>query len=166
MSQPNPSTLPQAQNQTTQSGSQRDPRYEHWRWRIFGVTWLAYAGFYLTRKSFSVAKNALKDPAVLGMTKGEMSWIEGANSVAYAIGQFCFGTLGDKLGTRIVILGGMLASVLTAVAMGMSSTVVMMAVLFGIQGLCQSTGWAPLSKNMAGFFSRRERGTIMGFWCT
>ena len=37
-----------------------NPRYERWRWTIFGVTWLAYAGFYLTRKAFSVAKNELK----------------------------------------------------------------------------------------------------------
>ncbi len=33
-----------------------DPVYERWRWRIFGITWLAYAGFYFTRKGFSVAK--------------------------------------------------------------------------------------------------------------
>ena len=30
----------------------------------------------------------------------------------------------------------------------------------------QSTGWAPLSKNLSNFFSRRERGTVMGLWCT
>jgi len=35
-----------------------------------------------------------------------------------------------------------------------------------IQGLCQSSGWAPLSKNLGCFFSQRERGSIMGLWCT
>ena len=30
--------------------------YRRLRWQIFAVTWLAYAGFYLTRKSFPVAK--------------------------------------------------------------------------------------------------------------
>src|SRR6266446_9357849 len=74
--------------------------YEYWRWRIFSITWLAYAGFYLTRKAFSVAKNELKQPAIMGLTRGDMSWIDGANSVAYALGQFLFGTLGDRLGTR------------------------------------------------------------------
>ena len=76
----------------------RDRRYEFWRWRIFGITWLAYAGFYLTRKAFSVAKNELKKPEVMGMTKADMSWIDGANSVAYALGQFIWGPLGDKFG--------------------------------------------------------------------
>jgi OPA family sugar phosphate sensor protein UhpC-like MFS transporter len=144
----------------------RNRTYERWRWQIFSITWLAYAGFYLTRKAFAVAKNELKKPEVMGLTRGDMSWIDGANSVAYALGQFLFGTLGDKLGTRAIILVGMLASVLVSVAMGLSSTVIMMGALFAVQGLCQASGWAPLSKNVGEFFSQRERGSIMGFWCT
>ena len=38
------------------TSTQKDPLYERWRWQIFAITWLAYAGFYLTRKSFAVAK--------------------------------------------------------------------------------------------------------------
>jgi len=144
----------------------RNRTYERWRWQIFSITWLAYAGFYLTRKAFAVAKNELKKPEVMGLTRGDMSWIDGANSVAYALGQFLFGTLGDKLGTRAIILVGMLGSVLVSVAMGFSSTVIMMGALFAAQGLCQASGWAPLSKNVGEFFSQRERGSIMGFWCT
>ena len=147
-------------------GWARDKSYERWRWQIFGVTWLAYAGFYLTRKSFSVAKNELKKTDVMGLTKGDMSWIDGANSVAYALGQFLFGSLGDKFGTRKIILIGMLASVTTALAMGFANSVLLMGVLFGIQGLCQSSGWSPLAKNLGEFFSQRERGTVMGFWCS
>ena len=33
-----------------------DSQYRIWRFRIFFITWLAYGGFYLTRKCFSVAK--------------------------------------------------------------------------------------------------------------
>jgi sugar phosphate permease len=39
-------------------------------------------------------------------------------------------------------------------------------VCFFIQGLCQSSGWAPLLKNVGNFFSRRERGFFIGLWCT
>jgi OPA family sugar phosphate sensor protein UhpC-like MFS transporter len=144
----------------------RNPTYERWRWQIFSITWLAYAGFYLTRKAFSVAKNELKKPEVMGLSKGDMSWIDGANSVAYALGQFLFGTLGDRIGPRVIVLCGMLASVMTALAMGWSNTVLWMGILFAVQGLCQSSGWAPLAKNVGEFFSQRERGSIMGFWCT
>lgn len=170
MNEPTPSTPTRAAGDQGSAGGKRvfarNKTYERWRWQIFGVTWLAYAGYYLTRKSFSVAKNELKRADVLGLTKGEMAWIEGANSVAYALGQFLFGSLGDKFGPRKIILIGMLASVTTAIAMGYANSVLAMGVLFGIQGLCQSSGWAPLAKNVSEFFTQRERGTIMGFWCT
>jgi len=42
----------------------------------------------------------------MGLSRGDMSSIDGANSIAYALGQFLFGTLGDKLGTRVIILIG------------------------------------------------------------
>ena len=143
-----------------------NPKYERWRRQIFWITWLAYAGFYLTRKAFSVAKNELKKPEVLGLTKGQMSWIDGFYSGGYALGQFLWGTLGDRFGTRKIILIGMAASIVTSVVMGLSSTVFLFGFLFAMQGLWQSSGWAPLAKNMGEFFSRKERGSILGLWCT
>ena len=145
---------------------ERNPRYERWRRQIFSITWLAYAGFYLTRKAFSVAKNELKKPEVLGLTKGQMSLMDGTYSAAYAAGQFIWGTLGDRFGPRRVVLFGMMASLLTCALMGVSKTAFLIGVLFTAQGLWQASGWAPLAKNMGEFFSQRERGTIMGFWCT
>ena len=144
----------------------KNPKYERWRWTIFGITWLAYAGFYLTRKAFSVAKNELKKPETLGLTKGQMSGMDGAYSAAYALGQFFWGTLGDRYGTRKVVLFGMMASLVTAALMGALTTAFWMGVLFTLQGLWQASGWAPLGKNMGEFFSQRERGGVMGFWCT
>ena len=129
----------------------KNPSYERWRWQIFSITWLAYAGFYLTRKAFSVAKNELGKPEVMGLSRSDMAWVDGANSVAYAVGQFIFGPLGDKFGPRAVILAGMFASVVASIAMGAANTAWLMAVLFAVQGLCQSSGWAPLSKNVGQF---------------
>lgn len=144
----------------------KDPAYERWRWQIFAITWLAYAGFYLTRKSFSVAKIGLGEGTPIGFSQEQLAWIDGAFLAAYAIGQFLWGMAADRFGTRNVVRIGMLASVLAAVAMGLSSVAVAFGVLFFIQGLAQSTGWAPLSKNLSCFFSRGERGTVMGLWST
>jgi OPA family sugar phosphate sensor protein UhpC-like MFS transporter len=143
-----------------------NPRYERWRWQIFGVTWLAYAGFYLTRKSFSVAKIELAKPDVMGLSDGDLARIDGAFSDSVCHRPIRLGNLRvDKFGARRVVLGGMLGSVIAALAMGASSFTAAFGVLFFIQGLCQSTGWAPLSKNLGNFFSRRERGVVMGAWC-
>jgi sugar phosphate permease len=144
----------------------KDKRYELWRYRIFFITWISYFGFYLTRKSFSVAKIGMaQDPDIL-LTKIQMSEIEAAYLFAYAVGQFVWGMFGDRFGPRKILLTGLLCSVLVAVVMGLSSTVILFGVLFCIQGLCQSTGWAPLVKNMSYWFSQEERGTIMGWWAT
>lgn len=141
-------------------------RYERWRVQTFAITWLAYFGFYITRKTFSVAKIGIDADPSIDLATDQMAWIDGVYLIAYAVGQFIWGMVGDRVGTRKVVLGGMIFSVLAAAAMGASSITVAFGILFCIQGLCQSTGWAPLVKNMGGFFSQHERGRVMGFWCT
>jgi len=107
----------------------------------------------------------LEDPAV-GLSPILASNIDIAYSVAYGLGQFLWGMSADRFGPRRVVLGGLLASSAVGVAMGLSSTVVLLGVFFFAQGLCQSTGWAPLTKNMGFWFSSKERGRVMGYWCT
>jgi len=130
------------------------------------ITWLAYAGFYLTRKSFSVAKVGMGEGTEVGLTATQMAWIDGGYLAAYALGQFLWGMCGDRFGTRRIILVGMLGSIIAGFAMGVSTIVLVFGVFVILQGLGQSTGWAPLTKNFGQFFSQRERGWTMGLWCT
>src|SRR3954471_14599881 len=91
-----------------------DPRYEHWRRRVFAITWLAYVGFYLTRKSFPVAKIGIANDPALGYGDEAFAWVDGAYGIAYAVGQFIWGFAGDRVGPRRVVLAGMLGSVVLA----------------------------------------------------
>jgi len=141
-------------------------QYDRWRWQIFAITWLAYAGFYLTRKCFAVAKIEMGKPTSLGLTDLQMSWVDGAFLTAYAIGQFVWGPCGDRFGPRKVVAFGMLGSVIAAAAMGSVSLAIPLVIFSCLQGLCQATGWSPLAKNIGAFFSRSERGTVMGLWLT
>jgi len=143
-----------------------DRKYDRWRWQIFGITWLAYAGFYLTRKSFAVAKIEMGKATGLGLSEMQMSWVDGAFLTAYALGQFVWGACGDRFGTRKVVAIGMLGSVVAAVAMGSVTLVTPLILLSALQGIFQATGWSPLAKNIGAFFSRTERGTVMGLWLT
>ncbi|MFP6576839.1 MAG: MFS transporter [Pirellulaceae bacterium] len=142
------------------------PNYKWCRAQIFFITWLAYVGFYLVRKAFSVAKIELKKEEVWGISKATMGNIDLAYLVAYAIGQFIWGITADRVGTRRVVLTGMLVSIVMAFVAGASTITVLLGVVLFIQGLAQSTGWAPLTKNIGNFFGRRERGRVMGFWCS
>ena len=57
-----------------------------WRRRIFAVTWLTYAGFYLCRKNFAVAMPILAEK--LGSTTLDFATVIFIYSLFYAIGQF------------------------------------------------------------------------------
>ena len=77
-----------------------------------------------------------------------------------------WGIGGDRFGARHIVFFGIFSSVLFAVGMGASSVFAAFMIWALLQGLAQSTGWGPLAKNLSSFFSQRERGTIMGLWCT
>ncbi len=151
---------------TIAEAQRKDPRYEYWRWRVFGITWLAYAGFYLTRASFAVAKIGIAGDSSVSMTSEQMGLIDGLYLAAYAVGQFVWGAMGDRLGTRRIVLFGLAGSIAAGFAMGVSSIVLAFGVFAVLQGLSQSTGWAPLAKNVTNWFSLRERGVVMGWWAT
>lgn len=144
----------------------KNARYERWRWQIFGITWLAYASFYFTRKAFSVAKVGMEQDPTIMLTKEMMANIDASYLIAYAIGQFMWGFFADRFGSRAIILGGLLASIAAACLMGLFQGTVLFIIFMFIQGLGQSTGWSSLCKNMGNFFSRRERGCVMGLWAT
>lgn len=144
----------------------KNSRYERWRWQIFGITWLAYASFYFTRKAFSVAKAGIEEDPSIMLTKEMMANIDATYLIAYAIGQFMWGMFADRFGSRVIILGGLIASVVAAVAMGLFHGAMIFMIFMFIQGLGQSTGWSSLCKNVGNFFSRHERGRVMGMWST
>ena len=140
--------------------------YTRWRWTIFLITWLAYVGLYFTRKAYAVAKiGILEDPAI-EISKSALGIIDGAYGVAYAIGQFMWGALGDRFGSRRIVLAGMMGSVVVAILFGLSSHFIIFGILLFFQGLCQASGWAPLTKNVSYWFARHERGRVYGFWST
>jgi len=135
-----------------------------WRYRIFAATWLSYAGFYFCRKPFYIAKPALAEQ--LGWDTSLLGLIGSVYLIAYTIGQFVMGWAGTKKGPRILLLSGMIVSAGANLMLGFTNSWAMFAVFMAINGLAQSTGWANNVAAMAPWFSRKERGTVMGFWAT
>ncbi|CAM3933051.1 MFS transporter [Tsukamurella ocularis] len=152
----------------TTTARTKNARYERWRFQIFGVTWLAYAGFYFTRQAFSVAKLGILEDPVLSdtLTKSVLGSLDAVYLAAYAVGQFVWGAMSDRFGPRRVVLGGLLMSAIATVFIGLLPALIFLVPLMIVQGLSQSTGWSGLLKNMAQFFSIGERGRIFGLWST
>jgi sugar phosphate permease len=135
-----------------------------WRWRIFAITWLAYAGFYLCRKNLSVTMPLLS--AELGYSNLQLANIFFGYSLLYAAGQFGTGVLADRFGSRLVVGVGLLVAVLSNLLMGLSSSLFMLMALACLNGSGQSAGWPGLVKTMAAWFRHEERGVVMAWWTT
>ena len=141
-----------------------NPLLRQWRIRVFAATWLCYAGLYFCRKPFYIAKSSLGTE--LGIDATQLGTIGTAYLVAYALGQFIAGNLGQRLGPRVVLLLGMAVSLAVNVGFGVSNSFAMFLGLMVLNGLAQATGWSGNVATMARWFHRGERGTIMGIWAT
>ena len=130
----------------------------------WGVTWAAYASYYLGRKGFSAAKKTIRD--TLGVSEGALGLIDTGYLAAYALGQFASGYLGDRVGARRLISAGLLASAVICAVFGSMNGALAFGVLFFINGLAQSTGWPGTTRAMAEWTTPENRGTVMAFWST
>src|SRR5260221_10776246 len=141
-----------------------DSRQKSWRRRIFALTWLAYAGFYLCRKNLSVTMPLMS--AEQHYSKLQLANIIFGYSLLYAVGQFVFGALADKFGSRRIVTLGLLTAVLSNFLLGFAPSITMLTVFACLNGAGQSAGWPGLVKNMAAWFRHQERGVVMAWWTT
>jgi OPA family sugar phosphate sensor protein UhpC-like MFS transporter len=138
--------------------------WRFWRYRIFAITWVAYAGLYFCRKNFSVVMPMLEHD--LGFSKLQLANLIAGFNVMYLIGQFSGGVLSDRFGPRLIVGIGLAVSVCSNILMGLASSLTLFMVLASLNGAGQSTGWPGLVKNMGCWLGRRERGVVMAWWST
>ncbi len=138
--------------------------FRSWQYRIFGVMWLLYAGYYLCRKNYPVAQPVFMKE--FGWNEHDVGLIISSYLAMYAVGQFISGPFGDRFGARKIIIIGLSLSVVINLLIPSVSSILLMAVLMGINGLAQSTGWPNSMKTMSNWFSLNERGRMMAWWAT
>ena len=135
-----------------------------WRWRILISSYLAYGGYYLTRKTFTICKTTIaKD---LGWELGDTAHIWTAFLVAYMLGMFINSFIGRRWGPRVLLLGGLGLSILFNVIFGFANSFATFLVFMFFNGLVQASGWPGSVGAVAQWLRPAERGTIMGVWST
>lgn len=135
-----------------------------WRWRILISTYFAYAGFYLTRKVFTICKTPLAEEFDVGL--GEIAHIWTAYLVAYMLGQFLSSMIGRKWGPRVLLLGGLAISIVINVIFGVANSYWTFLVFMFVNGLAQAAGWPGCVGGISEWLRKKERGSIMGVWST
>lgn len=129
--------------------------------KILFTSWLTYASFYLLRVNMSVAIPAITQE--FGISKTEVGSVLTALFVAYAVGQFVNGQLGDNFGAKKLVAIGLFCSTLINFIFGYTNGVLLlMILLWGLNGFFQSMGWAPTVKIVASWFPAHERGRASG----
>lgn len=132
--------------------------------RIFWITWITYAGFYLCRKNLSVVLPLLNN--VSGLRSIDLANIVFGYSVLYAIGQFGCGLLSDRIGAKRVVGAGLLLVAGSNILMGAHASLLWLLIFACLNGAGQSTGWSGLVKTMAIWFGSKNRGIVMAWWST
>lgn len=132
-----------------------------WQKKMFWLMWITYASFYLLRVNISVAMPKIMGE--FGLTKTNMGVVLTSLFFAYAVGQFINGQLGDKLNSRRIITIGLIVSAILNIIFGFSAgALILMAVIWGLNGYFQSMGWGPTVKATANWFPKKIRGKISG----
>ena len=126
--------------------------------------YIGYVFYYFTRKSFTFAMPALMQDLHLG--KAELGFLGSVLSITYGLSKFLSGILADRSNPRYFMGIGLILTGIFNIFFGWSSSVVLFALCWGLNGLFQGWGWPPCARLLTHWYSQKERGTWWGFWNT
>ncbi|XP_058967908.2 sugar phosphate exchanger 3 isoform X1 [Pocillopora verrucosa] len=157
---------------------------------VFLLTFFSYSCFHATRKAFSNIKDSMQkewtnnsvtlDPPELwedrDFFKDEHSAelflgaMDTTFLLAYAVGLYISGILGDRFNLRKVLALGMCSSAIMVFMFGTVSkwigvyNIWYYGVFMALNGLFQSTGWPCVVAVMGNWFGKSSRGIVFGIW--
>lgn len=108
---------------------------------------MVYFTSYLTRTNYTAV--ILELTGALGITKSEAGLISTIAFFTYGAGQLVSGFVGDKIYPRRLIAFGLAATSVCNFLMSACGSIAPMAVIWGVNGLCQAMFWPPLVRLMA-----------------
>lgn len=132
--------------------------------RIVGTLWLTYALFYLGRVNFSVVLPAMAES--LDISRAEVGALGTVFFWVYGIGHFVSGEVGSHVSPFRLVCGGLLIIALANIVFSFQTSLLIMLVLWGINAVGQSAGWAPMFRILAERLDRahiKQVSTVMPF---
>ncbi len=137
-------------------------KYNYWRFRILYATFIGYAFYYFTRKSFTFAMPGMIEE--LGFDKGQLGLLSTIFSLTYGMSKFAAGIMSDRSSPRYFMGFGLIMTGIINIFFGMSSSLFMFAMLWGFNGLFQAFGWPPCARFLTHWYSHSERGSWWSTW--
>jgi MFS transporter, OPA family, glycerol-3-phosphate transporter len=141
-----------------------DPRRRRAQWRMLCVLMFCYLFYYTGRQNFGWAIPLMLDDEGMGLSAKQLGTISGAMLMAYGIGQFINGNLGDKFGGRKMVTLGALLSVALNWVLSFGTAFWSLFLPWAANGFVQSMAWAPGSRMLSNWWSHGERGKAFGWY--
>jgi len=132
------------------------------QWRILFLVMFCYLFFYLGRQNFGFAAKGMQED--LGLSAKALGMLSSALLVGYGLGQSINGNLSDAFGARRMVAIGAVLSVVLNWMVSFSSSFLPALLCWGANGFAQSTAWPALSRTLANWWPRHERGKAIGLY--
>ncbi|MBQ9760276.1 MAG: MFS transporter [Clostridia bacterium] len=129
------------------------------RSRAKAIAWtlmLVYFASYVTRINF--AGMMVKICSDMNMEKTALAIVVTGLTVTYGVGQIISGFMGDKIRAEYMIMGGLMIAGLANIAMTFCQSVVLMTVVWCINGFAQAMLWPPIVRLMSTHLTDVEYG--------
>ena len=144
------------------SGAALERAYARRRIRQVVAMLVVYAFFYICRLAFSASKKDMIEQGAY--TTKEIGVVGSAMLIAYAIGKFVNGFIADRVNVRRYIMFGLFVSAFVNFIVGFHVPALMLAVIWFVNGLAQSTGAPCCVVSLARWWPKERRGTYYGIF--
>jgi phosphoglycerate transporter family protein len=136
--------------------------YAHHRPRILLWSTVGYGTFYFVRKNLSVVLPVMHEQ--LGLSKSSLGMILTIHGVIYGVCKFFGGVAADRANARVFMSLALAASAIVNIFFGLSSSLMVLGILWAINGVFQGMGYPPCARLLTHWFSPKELATKMSFW--
>lgn len=135
-------------------------RFKEYAWKMLLSFGLTYMFFYNGRQNINLVMTQMAEG--LGSTTAAMGVVSSALFWCYAFGQLINGRLGAYFGYKRFMMFGVAASAALNVAISFQSSIPVIAVLWGLNGFCQSMVWSNGVGVLNKWWPKAKRGFASG----
>jgi MFS transporter, OPA family, sugar phosphate sensor protein UhpC len=136
--------------------------YKYWRIRILYSIFIGYAFYYFTRKSFVFAMPGISQELLFD--KGQLGMMGSIFALTYGASKFFSGIWSDQSNPRYFMAFGLILTGIINILFGMSSSLIMFGLFWGLNGWFQGFGWPPCVRFLTHWYSHSERGSWWSTW--
>jgi OPA family sugar phosphate sensor protein UhpC-like MFS transporter len=102
----------------------------------------------------------------LGFSKADLGILGSVLYITYGLSKFISGMMSDRSNPRYFMAFGLILTGFFNIFFGMTSSILLFAIFWGLNGWFQGWGWPPCARLLTHWYSQSERGTWWGIAST